>query len=202
MTKADYIPVKNLITDAWFSEYIFPKRTIRLYANGYLYMYLSELDYCMVAKDGDETIGFIFGRNNNINIFKKLYYKMKLFFVGLQLLMTKSGRRGIKINRITNKTNKQLYKMSNLKTNCELVLFIVDEKYRGFGVGSSLEKDFCDYLKQSGKETVYLYTDTYSNFKYYENRGYTRLGELDVDFKIKGEEDDPLPKYFIYAKNL
>lgn len=202
MTKRDYPFVKELITQAWFSEYTFSKNVINLYAKGYLYMYLSELDYCVVARDGEKTIGFLFGRNGKINFFKKLYYKMRLFFVGVSLLFTRAGRRGLKITRITNKSNKILYKNANTDIKSELVLFIVDEKYRGNSIGSKLEKDFCDFLTKQGKKGVYLYTDTYSNFEYYEHRNYSRRGEIEVDFKIKGEVENPSPKYYIYIKNL
>ena len=202
MSKKDYADVKRLITEAWFSDYPFPKEIIDLYSKGYLYMYLSELDYCVVAKDGDKTVGFIFGRNNKVSHLQKMLYKSKLFFVGLSLLFSKAGRRGLKINHITNVANKKLYKMSKIDTTSELVLFIVDDKYRGLGIGSKLEKDFCDFLFKEGKDSVYLYTDTYSNYKYYENRGYERMAETEVDFKIEEERGEQLPKYYLYLKRF
>ena len=205
MSKSDYADVRRLIKQAWFSdeEYEkFSKRTIDLYEKGYLYMYLSELDYCKVVKDGNNVIGFIFGRGKKIKLTTKIFYKIKLFFIGLSLLMTKSGRRGIKITRITTKANKYLYKNSSVKPECELVLFIVDKNYQGQKIGSTLEKDFCDYVKSIGKDSLYLYTDTYSNYEYYEHRGYKRTGEIDVDFKIKGEEEYSKSKYYIYVKEF
>ena len=201
LTTKDYQRVKELVTQAWFEEYNFSKKVIDLYAKGYLYMYLSELDYCIVAKDGDRVVGFIFGRNNKVNLFKKIHYKLKLFFVGLRLLFSKAGRRGLKINHITNKVNAELYKKSKTTAKAELVLFIVDEAYRGQGIGSKLERDFYEFLKNNNKKYVYLYTDTYSNFAYYEQRGYKRMAELDVDFHIEGEEDDK-PTYYIYVKEI
>lgn len=209
LTKSDYGEVKRLIKQAWFSDYNFSPRIIEQYANGYLYMYLSELDYCKVVKDtdaNDKVIGFIFGRCNKVGIKTRLKYKAKLFFVMLSLLFTKTGRRGLKINRITNKANKALYNAlpNKNKPTCELVLFIVDEDYRGKAIGSKLESDFCDHLQNSGKKAVYLYTDTYSNYGFYERRGYELCGEKEVDFKMPNElkEGEPLPKYFIYVKQF
>lgn len=91
MTKKDYPDVKRLIKEAWFSEYNFSKRMIEKYARGYLYMYLSELDYCKVAKDGDNVIGFIFGRCNKVSLAKRIKYKTKLLFLGLSLLFFNAG---------------------------------------------------------------------------------------------------------------
>lgn len=205
MTKSDYADIKKMITQAWFSDEEYeniPDSVIRLYSKGYLYIYLSESDYGMVALDDDKPIGFLFGRAKKINFFKKMYYKTKLFFVGLRLLFSKSGRRGLKITFVTNKSNKKLYKSLSEKPKAELALFIVDENYRGNKIGSILEEKFCKHLIDNSVDSVYLYTDTYSNFEYYEHRNYMRLGEIDVDFKIKGEEMDPLPKYYIYVKKL
>ena len=109
--------------------------------------------------------------------------------------------RGLKITRITNKTNKALYKNSPIKPTSELVLFIVDSRYRGHSIGSMLEKNFCEYLISQGRDTVYLYTDTYSNYGFYERRGYVRFGEMEVNFNLP-EEGEPLPKYYIYVKEL
>ena len=199
MQKSDYNRIMELITQAWFSEYNFSKRVISLYAKGYLYMYLSELSYKQVAKDGGKVVGFLFGRCDKVNPFKALYYKTKLFFVGLNLLFTKAGRRGLKINHKTNVANKALFKDAKIDDGAELVLFIVDEAYRGCGIGSTLEKNFYTHAKKSKKDTLYLYTDTYSNYEFYENKDYTRQGEVYVDFNLPHEENGT---YYIYTKEL
>ena len=49
---------------------------------------------------------------------------------------------------------------------------------------------------------MFLFTDTYSNYEYYEHRGYERKGSLPVDFKTKHEEIDPISEYYIYIKEL
>ena len=60
MTKNDHKDIKRLITEAWFSDYTFKDFYIKLYASGYLNMYLAHADYKVVAKDGDKVVGFIF----------------------------------------------------------------------------------------------------------------------------------------------
>jgi hypothetical protein len=95
MTKNDHKDIKRLITEAWFSDYTFKDFYIKLYASGYLNMYLAHADYKVVAKDGNKVVGFIFGN-----------YKKPSFFVRLIELLTfpytyrtnKTGR-----NRCNNK---------------------------------------------------------------------------------------------------
>ena len=118
------------------------------------------------------------------------------------MLFSYPGRRGIKITLITDKVNKQLLKPYKKSVKNELILFIVDEKYQGCGIGSTLEKMFCKELKDNGINNLYLFTDTYSNYTYYEHRGYDRKGTLPVDFGIKDSEIDPVSEYYIYIKEL
>ena len=205
-TKNDYKEIKRLIGEAWFDEYIeeynFSKRVVELYRKGYIYMYLAESNYIEVAEYDGKVVGFLFGRNNNAKLPHSLKYKFLMLTVGFRLLLTKPGRRGLKINRITNKTNNNLVKQAGIKLESELCLFIVDSNYRNLHIGSTLHKNFLNYLEEKKVKNNYLFTDTYSDYFYYERRGYKRMGELDVDFKIKGEESEALPKYYIYVKNL
>ena len=202
MTKKDHKDIKRLITEAWFSDYPFKQKYIKLYASGYLNMYLSESDYKIVAKDGDKIVGFIFGNLNKAPLKQRIISKTKLFFYAIYMLFSYPGRRGLKITQITNRVNKELLKPFKKELKNELILFIVDENYRGKGIGTQLEKMYTDFLKENKVQKMFLFTDTYSNFEYYEQRGYERKGSLPVDFKTKHEEIDPVSEYYIYIKEL
>ena len=202
MTKEDHKDIKRLITEAWFSDYPFKEKYIKLYASGYLNMYLSEADYKMVAKDGDKVVGFIFGNIKKAPFKQRFISKFKLFIYFFYMLFSYPGRRGLKITFITDKVNKKLLAPYKKSHKNELILFIVDENYRGYGIGSTLEKMYTSALKEKGIKNVFLFTDTYSNYQYYEHRGYERKGELPVDFKIKKSEIDPESEYYIYIKEL
>ena len=202
MTKQDHKDIKRLITEAWFSDYPFKKKYIKLYASGYLNMYLSHSDYKMVAKDGDKVVGFLFGNIKKAPFKQRLVSNFKLFLYFIYMLFSYPGRRGLKITYITDKVNKKLLAPYKKTHKNELILFIVDEAYRGYGIGSTLEKMYTTALKEKGIKNVFLFTDTYSNYKYYEHRGYERKGELPVDFGLKNSEIDPISEYYIYIKEL
>jgi len=202
MTKKDHKDIKRLITEAWFGDYPFKEKYIKLYASGYLNMYLSKADYKIVAKDGDKVVGFIFGNVKNAPLKQRIISKFKLLVYFIYMLFSSPGRRGIKITLITNKVNKKLLAPYKNSHKNELILFIVDESYRGYGIGSTLEKMYTTHLKEKGIKNVFLFTDTYSNYEYYEHRGYERKGALPVDFKIKDSTIDPVSEYYIYIKEL
>lgn len=192
--------IKNLIINEWFIEYPFNKKVINKYATGYLYMYLAKSNYLkLVVNDDNKVIGFIFAKIGKVSFFNTLKYNLKLFFSCFGLLFTKEGRRGLKINRITNKTNKVLFKdYKKTYFNC-IELLIVDKNTRGLGIGSSIVKELESFIKTSNNLPIYLFSDTYSNFNFYLHKGYTLLKELDVDFKVEGEDPS---KYCIIGKIL
>lgn len=203
MNRGDYQAVKALIRQAWFDEYDFKDRVKNAYARAYLRIYLADSNYRMVAcNDENEVIGFLLGKRRKVNFFVKHYHLFMLFWIQLGFIFTKPGRRKNKILRKTEEVNRRLLKKHEKYLFNELALFIIDEDYQGQGIGTKLERDFSDYLKANNEKYLYLFSDTYSNYEFYERRNYVRGGELVVDFDIEGEKEFPLPIYFIYYKEL
>lgn len=198
LTHKDYRSIINLTKEIWFDEYPYKEYIKVLYAKGYLYEYLSESSYKMVAVDDNKVIGFIFGRLKKVPLFKIIYYYIRLFFIGLVLLFTKAGRNGLKIEFTTMKVNNKLYKPFKKDYDAQLSLFIVDKNYQGMHIGSTLKDMFEKYAVDNNCKGIYLYTDTYSNYKYYEKNGYIRLNEVDVNFNASNQQEKP--KYFLYGK--
>lgn len=200
--KKDYQEIKNLIIQAWFSEYVFSNTIKNAYAEAYLRLYLAESNYRVVACDNEKVIAFLFGRYKKVSFIKKYCNLFLLFLIKVSFLFSKPGRRKNKILRITKNVNKNLHKKYKNYLINELSLFIVDENYQEQGIGSKLESDFSNYLKIKKENYIYLFCDTYSNHQFYKKRKYKRGGEIEVNFGIKGEEEDPLPRYFIYYKEI
>ncbi len=201
LNKKDFESVRHLVGKAWYEEYEDNPKIYRLYTGYYLYHYVAESSYRIVVKDNDKVIGFLFGNTSKVNVFHYLKYELRVFLLGLKACFSKLGRRGIKITLKTNRVNKRLRKICKGR-GAELSLFIVDEAYRGQGIGSQLEKSYLQYLREEHFDFIYLYTDTYSDYQFYDQKGFDQVAGIKVDFKIKGEETDPLPIYFIYKKDI
>lgn len=202
MNRGDYQAVKTLIRQAWFDEYEFKDRVKKRYADAYLRIYLADSNYRMVACDDGKVVGFLLGKHRKVNFIEKYRNLFLLFWIQFGFIFSKPGRRKNKILRETERVNKRLHKKHEKYLFNELALFIVDEEHQGMGIGTKLEKDFSSYLKDKGEKYLYLFSDTYSNYQFYENKKYVRGGELVVDFDIEGEKEFPLPIYFIYYKEL
>ena len=196
----DYKQIKRLINEAWFKDYPFKKSTIKQYEQAYMYMYLADTNHSVVATFNNEVVGFLFARINKVNPFKVAYYKTRLFLLGIRMLFTKAGRRGIKIYLKTKSVNKKLIKEYKNKFDGEITLFVVREDLRGNRIGSSLEELLLETMKQKNTKNIHVFTDTYSSYGYYEKKGYSRLNEMFVDFKV--DADDPGSTYYLYVKKL
>ena len=92
MKKKDYKDIKRLITETWFTDYPFKNKYIKLYASGYLNMYLAKSDFKIVAKDNDKVIGFIFGNLKKAPFHQQIISNTKLFFYSIYMLFSYPGR--------------------------------------------------------------------------------------------------------------
>jgi GNAT superfamily N-acetyltransferase len=60
------------------------------------------------------------------------------------------------------------------KFQSQVVLFIVDKRYQGKGIGKTLMSRYLESVKKKNIKSVYLYTDIESNWMFYENFGFKR----------------------------
>jgi len=61
--------------------------------------------------------------------------------------------------------------------DAEIMLFLVDSKCRGKGIGSILMDKFVDFAKHKGSTRISVYADDQaSNWRFYENYGFERAG--------------------------
>lgn len=71
-----------------------------------------------------------------------------------------------------------------------LTLFAVDEELRGLGVGKSLLKGLLDYLRKHNTKCIYLYTDSTCNYGFYEQNGFERIEQQNIEMALHIREMD------------
>lgn len=197
ISRKDYRNIKKLIKEAWFGDdYLDQPANLKVYATGYIYMHMSTSSYLIGAYDNDKLIGFLFGSCYKDKIKHRFKNKVKKFLVGFRMLFTKIGRRGLRVYFEEKKIDKSLKKDYPYEDN-EICLFIVDEEYRSIGIGSNLQAHYIEYLKGFDCHNFYLFTDTYSNFSFYDKHGYKRYRTQKVTYG-NGEESE----YYIYLKEI
>lgn len=172
----DYENLEKIICKTWEFDKDCTEKTAVILSKAYLSNCLKNQTYTEVAIVDGNVAGVIVGRNT-----KKLNMNFKIrirkFFSVLKLKLTREGRRVVEIKSEVDSINKKLLKKSKYDYGGEIPLFIMDEKYRGFGIGKSLFKDMLKFMGKDNVKSLYLYTDTDCNYKFYEKQGMKRRKE-------------------------
>lgn len=129
-----------------------------------------------LATINDEIVGFLFGNlkaeRTLIDIVKSIFLSLHLslgFIVGRYGKLTEP----LVFFRKAFATERKLEKYTP-KASGEIMLFVVDAKQRGKGIGRALLNRFIARAKAVDAKLISVYTDPLSNWKFYEKVGFER----------------------------
>ena len=203
INKNDYNYIKDMMNKNFYLyEYIEDKRILDTFLNSYLYNCLAEKTFSMVAEKDGKTVGIILGNAKqeyktykaSLNIIKAFYYTL---LTGIKAKIYKTNIKQYKgIVEIYNK----LMKKANKNFDGVLTLFVVNDKYQGYGIGKKLLSYFFEYEKQNNVKNIYVYTDSKCNYKFYDSQGFKKINE-DV-FKVKTINNQFDLNIFLYEYNF
>lgn len=101
--------------------------------------------------------------------------------------------------KLTDSKYETLVQKSNLAHATEISLLAVSPQSQGMGLGSVLIDAAATHVADEGGSRAFLYTDTDCDWKFYENRGFKRMGT----YRSTREERRILPKeIYTYGLNL
>lgn len=191
--KSDYSRVKELINEAFkFKQYTSNSKVLDIILEIYIRSCLLEQDYTEVIEENGEIMGLLFGKTNKkSNFVKNANNIWSLLVCWARALFTAKKDKGILLDfkKVTNAYS-NLIKECNDNFDGEVVLFIVDEKYRGRGIGKKLVNNYLDFCKSKAVRSLYLFTDSKCNYGFYDNSGFKRMGEKQININtINGPSD-------------
>ena len=92
----------------------------------------------------------------------------------------------------------------NLLASCDgnfdasLNLFMIDARFRGHGIGNRLWQMAMEYLREKQSARYFLWTDSDSDFGFYEHKGLQRIAAQAYDWG----GHDVTETYYVYAGEL
>ncbi|PWG60394.1 GNAT family N-acetyltransferase [Bifidobacterium catulorum] len=110
---------------------------------------------------------------------------------GLGLLGSEEGRQGLRMFARFMAADRALDRDAldqGRRYDGEIVLFIVDDRYRGHGLGRMLFDAALDHLRGRGIDDFFLYTDTSCDYGFYDHRGLERRCSRTASFTLAGED--------------
>lgn len=185
--KEDIDPIKAIIADTWNAKDFIDDEVIINAAVTMMFIspVLNKSTFGRVAILDGEVIGVIFGSRDGETASCRLLqedYTSEL----LKLLNLNDEERKLFIE-LTSMTNEAYSKLIRGKENdfqgC-LEFFAVSEAARGKGIGKKLLSEFVSYLRDTKATKIYVYTDTMSNYGFYEHNGFIRLDEEVTVFNL------------------
>ena len=103
----------------------------------------------------------------------------------------------------TMKLNEELIQQNKQTFDAALNLLILNEHYKGLGLGSKLYQLFLDYLKENKAKTFFLLTDSYSNYPFYEKKGLKRIASRRFSWSNNAEvSEEDVEEYYVYSGSV
>ena len=193
----DFPILTDIVIKAWGFDNILSEKNAKLTAQLNLYSFLNTATFANIALKDEIPIGFLIGKITNSktndlykNQIQKIKSKMSKNIEGIISLLVYKKIKSI---------NNNLYKETNKNYDAELSFFAVSRDCQGLGIGKALFQQFNDYLKENNINNLYLYTDTYCNYKFYEHLGMHKNQEkhFSIPFTKKYDID-----FYLYDKEL
>ncbi|GAA0862518.1 GNAT family N-acetyltransferase [Paraclostridium tenue] len=186
LTETDYETMKEFIGEAFgFNEFVKDKKLLDILLGGYLKECLLESSFGKVAQKDNEVVGFILGSaKKDENRFKNCNNILNIDPNEIDLIINNNKNKELfkEFSKITDTYKELIKERENNFQGC-IQLFIVSKKCRGLGIGKSLIGHLFNYMKNMDVKSLYLYTDTRCNYKFYDSQNFKRINEKEIYLK-------------------
>ena len=194
---ADFPALRELLISIWGDAAFMPKKLICGMAEVDLRDCLSRSGFTRVAVLQGEPVGLILGGVTEAPA--NLRRAKELAKAKHSLKRQPGGRLMLWANEKYENLCRELAHTDEDPYPAELVLFVLREDCRGFGIGWRLCADFEQDLKQKGIHRYFVSTDTMSNYGFYEHFGMRRAA---VRHCGPGKFPKACMEFYIYDKQL
>jgi GNAT superfamily N-acetyltransferase len=183
LRKSDYKPVAEMIRQTWEFDKAGSPETAALAGNMYLRVSLAEQTFVRIAEKNGIPVGVVMGRINGRPICAYCH-NIALFWIMARFRLSAEGRNIRKIFNNFFSINEHFLEERKRNYDGELVLFIVSQNEKGKGVGKELLSRFYEYMRETSARTFYLFTDSYCDYGFYDQKGFRRVCELSTDLAL------------------
>lgn len=199
LKESDHEEIISIIDRTWdYREYGMPDDLCYLKAKRDLLQSLGDSNIALVAEYDNRVIGFLIGRNQNLpdDPIRKGINK-KVDKITEKLEQSRQGRMFNEYAQLFKKMNSKLTPVE-FSPDAEIIYLAVDPQFRGLKIGVSLIKTFNKTLTSSKVKDIILYTDSVSNFNFYQAQGFEKLDENTAFSRLRKTDIS----FFIYRLKL
>lgn len=193
----------RLVCESWnYDAHMQNPRLLKHFLNYTLLVDLRHCDYARVAVTKGRLSGLLFGRCRFCShraAWRR--FTPSFLYSRLYLALAKEGRKRMAITRAIEEADRLLIAGREQDFHGELALLAVGKAFRGLGIGTKLQEDFKEYMREKGAGNFYVYTDSHSNYRFYETHGFQRAAEREVFYPLPARPGSK-GEYFLYYTEL
>ncbi len=198
LCESDLPALGAVVRQTWeLDKFTSSKASARM-AQLYLRLLLLAQTYTCVAEQNGIAVGLIVVQDKR-HLRLHLNWQRALLCDFIAVLRQGQMQKLMKMQAITQKADRIMYKRAGKRYEAELVFFIVDNHCRGLGVGKALYQRAVRYMRRRGVQNFYLYTDTLCNYGFYDAQGMRQNGRIDEE---KFPYRNHAVSFFLYDKEL
>ncbi len=189
----------RLVCEGWnYDGHMQNPRLLKHFLNYTLLVDLRHCDYARVAVTQGRLSGLLFGWCRFCSHRAAwLSFTPSFLYSRLYLAFTKEGRKRMAVTRAIGEADRLLIAGREKDFHGELALLAVGKAFRDLGIGTKLQEDFKEYMRGKRAGNFYVYTDSHSNYRFYETHGFQRAGKREVFYPLPARPGSK-GEYFLY----
>lgn len=199
MQETDYEAILKMVITTWDYRSWVPKNLVEPMAGYFLSDLLQKSDHITVVTVDEKVAGICAGDILEYTKIQRFSAQKKTNALIEILCYTEKDSIFEKYIE-TMQLDQELLKKSGQEFGGSLNLLLVDQKYRGLGLGQKIYADFCQYLQKNQITSFYLYTDDSSDYGFYEHHGLKKL--VEKRFYWSEGDEETVETYYLYGKDL
>ncbi|NEG95796.1 GNAT family N-acetyltransferase [Bifidobacterium sp. SMB2] len=192
MRAEDMPKIEDIVRRTWSYDGLVSPRNAGLLARVDACNCLSRRTFMRVADIDGDVAGLIVV-NDRRNPRRDFRLAIRQIASYAALAASRDGRQGLAMFHEYMRTDRALSRdaeSQGMRYDGEVVLFIVNDRYRGRGVGRMLFDAALEHMRSTGIEDFFLYTDTTCDFGFYDHRGLSRRCERRASYTLAGRRFD------------
>ncbi|MEJ6358694.1 GNAT family N-acetyltransferase [Lactiplantibacillus plantarum] len=202
LNKIEYNHVHHLIIDIWRYRDWADKNEVLPLSELLLDEVLLTSSQLFVVKYHKKTVGML-AASLLKNSLSQSYVRLRKLTALSQLVYKNNPEKVFDFYLETLKLNERLLQKCNQNFDASLNFLILDQQYHGLGIGNELYRLFISYLTTHHASNFYLFTDSFSNYVFYEKQGLTRIAEQQFSWSnMINPPSNELEYYYLYAGNV
>lgn len=199
ISDADIAQINELIITTWDYRSWIPKEKVLPMAEFLLDDVILTSTRIFVVRDDNNIIAGIMAVTVAADLREKVRAKTRQYSA-LKNIITRDPQEETLFDMYLN----TLIINGNLLASCDgnfdasLNLFMIDARFRGHGIGNQLWQLAMGYLREKQSARYFLWTDSDSDFGFYEHKGLQRIAAQAYDWG----GHDVTETYYVYAGEL